>query len=110
MREFIKQNFVTIVLIVVLLGFFKGCNDTREISKIRKELTTLKDSVATKSDIRVTNKKLEEFQGTLWGFGDSYSTLLNIVGETKIENKSTKEAFRMFSNEVELKKKIDNVK
>lgn len=110
MKEYIKNNFTIIVLIIALLGFFKSCNDTREISKIKKEITVLKDSVATKSDMRIVTKFMTDTQNTLWGFGDSYMTLLNIVGEKTIDNKSTKEAFRMYSNEVELKKKVDNVK
>jgi GTPase involved in cell partitioning and DNA repair len=110
MKEFIKKNFTIIVLVISLFGLLKSCNETREITKLRKELTTLKDSVATKSDIRVVNKFMTETQNTLYGFGDSYMSLLNIVGEKTIDNKSTKEAFRMYSNEVELKRKVDKVK
>ena len=110
MKEFIQKNFTIIVLVIALFGLLKSCNDTREITKLRKDFTSLKDSVATKSDIRVVTKFMTDTQNTLWGFGDSYSTLLNIVGEKTIDNKSTKEAFRMYSKEVDLKRKVDNVK
>ena len=38
MKNFIQKNFTTIVLVITLLSFFKGCGDGRELSKIRKEI------------------------------------------------------------------------
>lgn len=114
MKEFLQKNFTIIVLVIALFGLLKSCNDSRRIIKINATISEIKkelsDSVATKSDIRVMNKQMIEFQNTLWGFGDSYMTLLNITGENTIDNKSTKKAFRMYSDEVELKRKVDNVK
>ena len=41
MKKFIENNFTTIVLVIALLTFFKGCGDTRELSKIKKEITAI---------------------------------------------------------------------
>ena len=43
MKKFIENNFTTIVLVIALLTFFKGCGDTRELSKIKKEITAIKE-------------------------------------------------------------------
>ena len=51
MKQFIEKNFTTIVLVIALLSFFKSCGDTRELSKIKKEITTIKDSTFTKDEM-----------------------------------------------------------
>jgi hypothetical protein len=33
-----------IVLVIAVFSFFKSCGDARELSKIRKEITAIKDS------------------------------------------------------------------
>jgi hypothetical protein len=53
MKKFIENNFVVIVLVIALLTFFKGCGDTRELSKIKKEITAIKDSTYTKTELDV---------------------------------------------------------
>ena len=50
MKKFIENNFVVIVLVIALLTFFKGCGDTRELSKIKKEIAAIKDSTYTKQE------------------------------------------------------------
>jgi hypothetical protein len=56
MKNFIKENFVSIVLVITLLTFFKGCSDSREISKIKNEIKEIKDSTYTKGEL---NKELK---------------------------------------------------
>jgi LAS superfamily LD-carboxypeptidase LdcB len=56
MKNFIKNNFVTIVLIIALLSLFKSCGDSRELTKVRKELTAIKDSTYTKKELGVELK------------------------------------------------------
>jgi hypothetical protein len=51
MIKFIKDNFTVIVLVIAILSFFKGCSDSRELTKIKKEITTIKDSTFTKTEI-----------------------------------------------------------
>ena len=56
MKKFIEKNFVVIVLVVALLSFFKGCGDTRELSKIKKEIAAIKDSTYTKQELGIELK------------------------------------------------------
>ena len=51
MKKFIKDNFTIIVLVISLLAFFKGCGDSREISKIKNEIKSIKDSTFTKAEL-----------------------------------------------------------
>ena len=44
MKEFLKKNVTIIVLVIAVLSFFKSCGDARELSKIRKEISAIKDS------------------------------------------------------------------
>ena len=44
MKKFIQENFTTIVLIIMLFTFFKGCSDSRELSKIKKEIQSIKET------------------------------------------------------------------
>ena len=56
MKKFIKENFTVIVLVISLLAFFKGCGDSRELSNIKKEIKSIKDSTYTKSELGVQLK------------------------------------------------------
>jgi hypothetical protein len=51
MKKFIETNFTVIVLVIALLSFFKGCGDSREITKIKKEIQIIKDSTFTKDEL-----------------------------------------------------------
>ena len=51
MKKFIENNFVVIVLVITLLSFFKGCSDSRETTKIKKEINAIKDSTYTKTEL-----------------------------------------------------------
>ena len=50
MKNFIQKNFTIIVLVIALLGFFKSCGDGKELTKMRKEVESIKDSTYTKSE------------------------------------------------------------
>lgn len=56
MKNFIKNNFVTIVLVISLLSLFKSCGDSRELTKVRKEITAIKDSTYTKQELGIELK------------------------------------------------------
>lgn len=56
MKNFIKNNFIVIVLVIALLGLFKSCGDSRELTKVRKEITAIKDSTYTKQELDVELK------------------------------------------------------
>lgn len=51
MKKFIQDNFTVIVLVIALLSFFKSCGDSREISKIKREIQAIKDSTYTKDEL-----------------------------------------------------------
>lgn len=62
MKEFIKKNFTIIVLIIVVLTFFKSCGDSRELSKLRNEVQVLRETQATQEEIElIQNKVMFEF-------------------------------------------------
>ena len=51
MKKFIQNNFTIIVLVIALLTFLKGCNDTKKLSNIEKEIGAIKDSTYTKGEL-----------------------------------------------------------
>jgi hypothetical protein len=51
MKKFIENNFVVIVLVIALLTFFKSCGDSRDLSAIKKEIKSIKDSTYTKQEL-----------------------------------------------------------
>lgn len=62
MKEFIKKNFTVIVLVIVVLSFFKSCGDSRELQKLRKEVEVVKEQSASKEEIELLqNKVMFEF-------------------------------------------------
>lgn len=50
-RNFLKKNFITIVFILMTLNYFGSCSDNRELVKMRKEITAIKDSTYTKAEL-----------------------------------------------------------
>ena len=52
MKKFIQNNFTVIVLVITLLGFFKSCGDSRDLSKIKIEIQAIKDSTYTKDQLQ----------------------------------------------------------
>jgi serine/threonine protein phosphatase PrpC len=52
-KNFIKKNFSTIVMILALLTFFKSCGDSRALAKMNKQMETL----VTKEDLAKELKK-----------------------------------------------------
>ena len=51
MKKFIQNNFTVIVLVIAVLSLFKSCGDSRELSKMRKEVESIKDSTYTKFEL-----------------------------------------------------------
>ena len=64
MKKFIQENFTMIVLVIALLGFLKGCGDTREIAKVRLEMTNLETKVSTKMKIEGLRSEKRMIQAT----------------------------------------------
>ena len=53
MKKFITENFANIILAISLLTLVKTCGDSRELTKIRKEIQQIKDSTHTKKELEV---------------------------------------------------------
>lgn len=51
MKNFIEKYFVLIVFIILILGFFRSCGDSRELTAIKKEIQEIKDSTYTKDQL-----------------------------------------------------------
>lgn len=51
MKKFIQNNFTIIVFVIALLSLFKSCGDSRDLSKIKKEIQAIKDSTYTKDEL-----------------------------------------------------------
>ena len=51
MKNFIQKNFTVIVLVIAILTLFKSCGDSRELTKMRKEVQAIKDSTYTKIEL-----------------------------------------------------------
>lgn len=51
MKKFLEQNFTIIILVIAVLTFFKSCGDSRELSKVRKDIQAIKDSTYTKDEL-----------------------------------------------------------
>ena len=72
MKKFIQDNFTILVFFISFLTFFKSCNDTKEISKLRLEFNNLesKQSIlrqieglkAEKRMIQATDRKILDVQ------------------------------------------------
>jgi hypothetical protein len=64
MKKFVQENFTVIVLAIAVLTFFKGCGDTREISKVRKEMTDLEKRLEVKMKIEGLKSEKRMIQST----------------------------------------------
>jgi hypothetical protein len=64
MKKFIQENFTVIVLAITVLTFFKGCGDTREISKVRKEMSDLEKRLEVKMKIEGLKSEKRMIQST----------------------------------------------
>ena len=64
MKKFIESNFTVIVLVISIFTFFKGCSDTREISKVRKEMTDLENRLGVKMKIEGLKSEKRMIQST----------------------------------------------
>jgi hypothetical protein len=56
MKKLIQNNFTVIVLVISLLSLFKGCSDSRELTKVKNEIQQIKDSTYTKTQLNVQLK------------------------------------------------------
>ena len=50
MKQFLEKNFINIALVIMLLIMIGNCSQNREISSIKEEITTIKDSTYSKQE------------------------------------------------------------
>lgn len=92
MKKFIQNNFTIIVFVISLLSFFKSCGDSRELTKIKKEIKDIKDSTFTKDEM-LRELKISGLEAEKRMIQATDRKLLDVRRQTEIEgeiNKLTK--------------------
>lgn len=56
MKQFLEKYFTMIVFILLILTFFRGCGDSRELTSIKKEIQEIKDNTYTKEQLDLVIK------------------------------------------------------
>lgn len=85
MKKFIQNNFVIIVLVITLLAFFKSCGDGRELSRMRKEIESIKDSTYTKTELDI-RLKIEGLKSEKRMIQATDRKILDVQRQTQIDN------------------------
>jgi hypothetical protein len=85
MKKFIQNNFTVIVLVIALLGLFKSCGDGRELSKMRKEVQTIKDSTYTKEELNL-RLQIEGLKAEKRMIQSTDRKILDVTRQTQIDN------------------------
>jgi hypothetical protein len=85
MKKFVENNFIVIVLVITVLTFFKGCGDGRELSKMRKEIETIKDSTYTKEELNL-RLQIEGLKTEKRMIQSTDRKILDVTRQTEIDN------------------------
>lgn len=85
MKKFIQNNFTVIVFVISLLAFFKGCGDSREISRIKNEIKSIKDSTFTKKEL-LRELKISGLESEKRMIQATDRKLLDVRRQTEIED------------------------
>ena len=89
MIKFIEKNFVLIVLVISLLTLMKSCGDSRELSKIKKEIKAIKDSTYTKQELSV-QLQISGLEAEKRMIQATDRKMLDVQRQTEIDNELTK--------------------
>lgn len=84
MKKFVENNFTIIVLVITLLTFFKGCGDSREITSIKNEIKTIKDSTYSKSELDLV-LKIEGLKSEKRMIQSTDRKMLDVQRQTQID-------------------------
>lgn len=95
MKQFVEKNFTVIVLVITLLTFFKGCSDSREITKIKNEIKTIKDSTYTKSQLNLI-LQIEGLKSEKRMIQATDRKILDVQRQTQIDEEISKLQKEMF--------------
>jgi hypothetical protein len=85
MKKFIENNFVVIVLVITLLGLFKSCGDSRELTKMRKEVEIIKKTTYTKDELDL-RLKIEGLKTEKRMIQSTDRRILDVNRQTEIDN------------------------
>jgi len=85
MKKFIENNFVVIILVITLLGFFKSCGDSRELTKMRKEVELIKNNTYTKDELNIL-LQIEGLKSEKRMIQSTDRTILDVNRQTNIDN------------------------
>ena len=58
-EQFLQKQGLKVVIFLLVLTYMKSCGVDREVTKVKKQLTTL-DSLATKRDLEIEGLKAEK--------------------------------------------------
>lgn len=89
MKNFVEKHFTIIVLVIAVLGLLKGCGDGRELSKLRKEVETIKDSTYTKKELNA-ELKIMGLESEKRMIQATDRKLLDVQRQTEIEDEIKK--------------------
>ncbi len=89
MKKFIQNNFTVIVLVIAVLTFFKGCGDSRDLSRIKSEIRAIKDSTYTKTELN-KELKISGLEAEKRMIQATDRTLLDVRRQTEIEEEIKK--------------------
>jgi thiamine biosynthesis lipoprotein ApbE len=89
MKQFVEKNFTIIVLVIALLTFFKGCSDSREISKMKNEIKQIKDSTYTKTELNIV-LQIEGLKSEKRMIQATDRKMLDVQRQTEIDNEVSK--------------------
>ena len=89
MKKFVENNFTVIILVITLLTLFKSCGDSRELSKVRKEISTLKDSTYTKQQLNLV-LQIEGLKSEKRMIQATDRKILDVQRQTQIDEELTK--------------------
>ena len=85
MKQFVEKNFTIIVLVIALLTFFKGCSDSREITKIKNEIKQIKDSTYSKTELNIV-LQIEGLKSEKRMIQATDRKMLDVQRQTEIDN------------------------
>lgn len=89
MKKFVENNFTVIVLVIALLTFFKGCSDSREITKIKNEIKSIKDSTYTKKELNLV-LQIEGLKAEKRMIQATDRKMLDVQRQNEIDNELSK--------------------
>lgn len=84
MKKFLETNFTIIVLLISLITLFKSCGDSRQLSKIKSEIKSIKDSTFTKEEL-LRELKISGLESEKRMIQATDRKLLDVRRQTEIE-------------------------